>query len=64
MFRTSPVHHQERFVQAVCADWYVVIENADSNVRNDLGYVSLHMAVLNGRLEIAKHLVDEEKGCS
>ena len=25
MFRTTPVHHQERFVQAVFADWYVVI---------------------------------------
>ena len=25
MFRTSPVHHQERFVQPVFADWYVVI---------------------------------------
>ena len=26
MFRTSPVHHQERFVQAVFADWYVVVQ--------------------------------------
>ena len=25
MFRASSVHHQERFVQAVFADWYVVI---------------------------------------
>ena len=25
MFRTSPVHHQEGFVEAVFVDWYVVI---------------------------------------
>ena len=31
MFRTSPVHHQERFVQAVFADfgmWYYVVRSS------------------------------------
>ena len=25
MFRTSPVHHQERFTSCICRLWYVVI---------------------------------------
>ena len=62
MFRTSSVHLQERFVQAVCADWYVVLLCVLLDTSSRYGWTCRVVRVLphtNLRIQLVKDTPDD-----